>query len=289
MILKNRVRLKKKQNKTHPAVLSPALTQVQLNMEGERRRQEKQAVLIRTWVLSGTRAASACQMKSISQWEAAGTVPHGPFHHLSHFIHATTARLKPHWLHLEPCICQFGYRVMKTIPMYECRIYCKQSIEEICAGGWGGCGDTWKRCIIGATCGVCALESDAPLLDKALGMEGWPCQDSEGLPLQRQSSVDDHCAALGLRFCVKMLNSFCSAEQHRALKRQLSIPRTPAKRRTIRRPLAPSPLLFYFGFYSVCRVFFFFFCLMITAQSETALLQRHIQRAASQWSGFMQI
>lgn len=123
--------------KNHPAVLSPAFTQVQLNMEGERRRQEKQAVLIRTWVLSGTRAASACQMKSISQWEAVGTVPHGPFHHLSHFIHATTARLMPHWLHLEPCICQFGCRVMKTIPMYKCRTYCKQSIEEICAGGGG--------------------------------------------------------------------------------------------------------------------------------------------------------
>lgn len=278
--------------------MSPAFTQVQLKMEGERRRQEKQAVLIRTRVLSGTRAASACQMKSISQWEAVGTVPHGPFHHLSHFIHATTAASEaPHGCTWSHAYANSGYRVMKTIPMYECRTYCKQSIEEICAGEGGG--NTWKRCIIWSDArefarskatrhfwkrGRCAIKSWA--------WRGSPCQDSGGLPLQSQSSVDDPCAARGWRFCVKNAEVFLQRwTAPSAIKRQLSIPRTPAERRTIRRPLAPSPLLFYLGFYSVCRVFgfFFFFCLMISAQSEIALLQRHIQRAAQPWSSFMQI
>lgn len=113
-----------------------------------------------------------------------GTVPHGPFHHLSHFIHATGARLKPHWLHLEPCICQYGCRVIKTIPMYECRTYCKQSIEEICAG-WGG---GYMKALHNLERRAEFARSTAtrhfwkrPMRIGELGMEGSPCRDSEGL------------------------------------------------------------------------------------------------------------
>lgn len=94
-------------------------------------RQEKQAVLIRSRVLSGTRAAPACQIKSISLWEAAGTERRGPsvlFAHLWSFQPRCQRSEDPA---AAPGAVHINIYINAT-PMYECRAHGQRSFDGIC-------------------------------------------------------------------------------------------------------------------------------------------------------------